>query len=83
MTEIQNPAALGARTGLENSSCVRADNSPIVQNSPQPQGISPGRLEGRDAHVAKADRYDAVVVIPVRLAVDIAAAAEHGKGGAP
>jgi Holliday junction resolvase len=40
-------------------------------------------LENRDALVIKSDRKDALVVIPLRLAVEIAAAAERGKGGAP
>jgi hypothetical protein len=37
-------------------------------------------LDGRDAVIVKADRKDALVVVPLRLAVAIAA--EHGKGGA-
>jgi Holliday junction resolvase len=39
-------------------------------------------LEGRDALIVKADRREPLVVIPLRLAVEIAAAAERGKGGA-
>src|ERR1700740_2976001 len=39
-------------------------------------------LDGRDAWIVKADRRDALVVIPLRLAVEIAMAAEHRKGGA-
>jgi Holliday junction resolvase len=38
-------------------------------------------LEGRDLLVVKADRRDALVVVPLRLAVEVAAAAERGKGG--
>jgi Holliday junction resolvase len=36
-------------------------------------------LEGRDALIIKADRRDAIVVLPLRLAADIAVAAERGK----
>ena len=36
-------------------------------------------LEGRDALIIKADRHDALVVLPLRLAVEIALAAERGK----
>jgi hypothetical protein len=38
-------------------------------------------LEGRDLLVVKADRRDPLVVLPLRLAAEIAAAAERGKGG--
>ena len=37
-------------------------------------------LEGRDLLMVKADRRDPLVVVPLRLAVEIAAAAERGKG---
>jgi CRISPR/Cas system-associated endonuclease Cas3-HD len=40
-------------------------------------------LIGRDALIIKADRRDALVVLPLRLAVEIAVAAERGKGRAP
>jgi len=36
-------------------------------------------LEGRDALIIKADRRDALVVLPLRLAVEIASAAEWRK----
>jgi Holliday junction resolvase len=36
-------------------------------------------LEGRDALIIKADRRDALVVLPLRLAAEIAAAAERRK----
>jgi hypothetical protein len=36
-------------------------------------------LDGRDLLIVKADRRDALVVLPIRLAVEIAAAAERGK----
>jgi hypothetical protein len=36
-------------------------------------------LEGRDVLIIKADRRDAIVVLPLRLAADIAVAAERGK----
>jgi Holliday junction resolvase len=36
-------------------------------------------LEGRDALIIKADRRDALVVLPLRLAAEIAMAAERGK----
>jgi hypothetical protein len=36
-------------------------------------------LEGRDALIIKADRRDALVVLPLRLAVEIATAAERRK----
>lgn len=36
-------------------------------------------LEGRDALVIRADRRDALVVLPLRLAAEIAVAAERGK----
>jgi hypothetical protein len=36
-------------------------------------------LEGRDVLIIKADRRDAIVVLPLRLAADIAIAAERGK----
>ena len=36
-------------------------------------------LKGRDALIIKADRRDALVVLPLRLAVEIASAAERGK----
>jgi hypothetical protein len=36
-------------------------------------------LQGRDALVIKADRRDALVILPLRLAADIAIAAERGK----
>jgi Holliday junction resolvase len=36
-------------------------------------------LDGRDALIVKADRRDALVVLPLRLAVEIAIAAERGK----
>jgi Holliday junction resolvase len=36
-------------------------------------------LEGRDALIIKADRRDALVVLPLRLAVEIASAAERRK----
>jgi Holliday junction resolvase len=38
-------------------------------------------LADRDLLVIKADRRDALVVLPLRLAVEIAAAAERGIGG--
>jgi hypothetical protein len=37
-------------------------------------------LEGRDVLIIKADRRDALVVLPLRLAAEIAAAAERPKG---
>lgn len=40
-------------------------------------------LEGRDGLILKADRRGALVVLPLRLAAERAAAAERGKGGAP
>jgi Holliday junction resolvase len=40
-------------------------------------------LEDRDVLIVKADRKDALVILPLRLALEIAAAAERGKGGAP
>jgi hypothetical protein len=36
-------------------------------------------LQGRDALVIRADRRDALVILPLRLAADIAIAAERGK----
>jgi Holliday junction resolvase len=36
-------------------------------------------LEGRDVLIIKADRRDALVVLPMRLAAEIAAAAERRK----
>ena len=36
-------------------------------------------LEGRDVLIVKADRRDALVVLPLRLAAEIAMAAERGK----
>ena len=36
-------------------------------------------LEGRDLLVAKADRREPLVILPLRLAVEIAQAAERGK----
>jgi Holliday junction resolvase len=39
-------------------------------------------LDGRDALVVRAERRDALVVLPLRVAVEIAAAAERQKGGA-
>jgi Holliday junction resolvase len=36
-------------------------------------------LEGRDALIVKADRRDAIVVLPLQLAVEIAIAAERRK----
>jgi Holliday junction resolvase len=36
-------------------------------------------LEGRDVLIIKADRRDALVVLPLRLAVEIASAAERRK----
>jgi Holliday junction resolvase len=36
-------------------------------------------LEGRDALIIKADRRDALVVLPLRLAAEVAAAAERRK----
>jgi hypothetical protein len=36
-------------------------------------------LEGRDVLIIKADRRDAIVVLPLRLAADIAVAAERRK----
>jgi Holliday junction resolvase len=36
-------------------------------------------LEGRDVLIIKADRRDAIAVLPLRLAADIAVAAERGK----
>jgi Holliday junction resolvase len=38
-----------------------------------------GWLEGRDLLVIKSDRRDALVILPLRLAAEIAAAAERGK----
>jgi Holliday junction resolvase len=40
-------------------------------------------LDGRDGLVVKADRREALVILPLRLAVEIAAAAERTKGGQP
>jgi len=39
-------------------------------------------LEGRDLLVVRADRREALVVVPLRLAVEIATAAERKRGGA-
>jgi Archaeal holliday junction resolvase (hjc) len=39
-------------------------------------------LDGRDVLIIRADRKEPLVVLPLRLAVEIAAAAERGKGGA-
>src|SRR5262249_3399022 len=39
-------------------------------------------LDGRDALIVRADRKEPLVVVPMRLAVEIAAAAERRKGGA-
>jgi Holliday junction resolvase len=36
-------------------------------------------LEGRDVLIIKADRRDALVILPLNLAADIAIAAERGK----
>jgi hypothetical protein len=36
-------------------------------------------LEGRDILVVKADRRDALVILPIKLAIQIAAAAERAK----
>ena len=41
-----------------------------------------GWLRDSDALIVRADRKEALVVVPLRLAVEIAAAAERGKGGA-
>lgn len=38
-------------------------------------------LESRDLLVVKADRREPLVVLPLRLAIEIAAAAEHNKQG--
>jgi Holliday junction resolvase len=38
-------------------------------------------LEARDLLIVKADRLEPLVIIPLRLAVKIAAAAERGKDG--
>ena len=38
-------------------------------------------LEGRDVLIIKADRRDAMVVLPLRLAAEIAMTAERGKAG--
>lgn len=40
-------------------------------------------LEGRDLLILKADRREPLVVLPLRLAVDIAAVAERGKAVQP
>jgi Holliday junction resolvase len=42
-----------------------------------------GWLEGRDALIVRADRRDALVVVLLRLAIEIAVVAERGKGVAP
>ena len=39
-------------------------------------------LDGRDALIVRADRKEALVIVPLRLAVEIAVAAERAKGGA-
>lgn len=39
-------------------------------------------LVGRDALVVKADRREALVVVPLRFATEVMAAAERGKAGA-
>jgi hypothetical protein len=39
-------------------------------------------LRGRDALILKADRRDALVVVRLNLAIEIAVVAERGKGGA-
>jgi hypothetical protein len=41
-----------------------------------------GWLYGRDLLIVKADRREPLVVLPLRLAVEIAQAAEGGKAGA-
>ncbi len=38
-------------------------------------------LERRDVLIVKADRREPLVVVPLRLAVAVMAAAEHGKNG--
>ncbi len=41
-----------------------------------------GWLEDRDALVVKADRREPLVIVPLRLALEVMAAAERGKVGA-
>jgi Holliday junction resolvase len=41
------------------------------------------RLDGRDALIVRADRRKPLVVAPMRLAIDVAAAVEREKGGMP
>ena len=40
-------------------------------------------LEGHDFLIVRADRREPLVVIPLKLAAEIAMAAERSKGGAP
>ncbi len=40
-------------------------------------------LDGRDLLIVRADRCEPLVVIPLRLAAEIAAAAERGKAAMP
>jgi Holliday junction resolvase len=39
-------------------------------------------IDGRDALIVRADRREPLCIVPLRIAIEIAAAAERAKGGA-
>jgi hypothetical protein len=70
----------GGAAGSGNAVCLAA-NSPENSRIERPPQAQFARLRhgGRDARIVKADRRDALVVLPLRLVAEVATAAERAK----
>jgi hypothetical protein len=71
------PRDRGTSIHIDNLAAV--DPTTNIETQRPAQGKSGGKAKDRDVLIVRADRRDALVVLPLKLATEIAVAAEMGK----